>query len=385
MWAAPNRQADREQSVQTAAALARAGNEVTLLLPRRADDQTVTAADLASFFAVDAPFSVVQRASRWVGEQVVPSSLWLRQVHADPLTRAADVLFSRIPAQLAAGGLSPVPFAADHYRPWPDRWPILRPAIRRTARAPHCLGFVLHSAFAADSFLRLPISPDRVLVAHNGADPALMAAPLSQHAARVALGLPADRRIVVYAGRVNERKGLDRLLEVADLRPDTLFVLVGSEGTGPVEAAAARRANVQVEPWQLPAALPPWLYAADVLVIPPTHAPLQHGSCVLPIKTFGYLAAGRAILAPVSPDTAELLRHEDTALLVPADDPSAAAAALDRLQGEPALGNRLAANAQALAATLTWDARAKRIGDFLARRLDEVPRQALREGARQPA
>lgn len=385
MWAAPNRQADREQSVQTAAALARAGHAVTLLLPRRPADPAVTAANLAGYYAVDAPITVVQRPSRFVGEKVWRSARWLHQVHRDPLLRDANVLLSRIPAQLVGGARSPVPFACDHYRPWPDRWPVLRPFIRRTAAAPNCLGFVLHSAFAADSFLRLTVPPEQVLVAHNGADPALMLPPLDRDAARDRLGLPRDRRIVVYAGRVNERKGLDRLLALADMRPDTLFLLVGSEGAGPIEAAAATRANVRVEPWQAPAALPAWLYAADVLAIPPTAAPLQHGSCVLPIKTFGYLAAGRPILAPASPDTAELLRHDNTAYLVPPDDLPAAAAALDRLERDAPLAQRLAGGAQALAATLTWDARAARIGAFLERRLAEVGKQASRQASGKPA
>lgn len=382
MWARPDRKADREQTVQTAAALARAGHDVTLLLPRRSDDPALTAADLSDYFAVEAPFAVVQHPSLHVGEQIVPSSRWLRQVFADPLVQSADLLYSRIPAMLFAGGLSPVPFATDHYRPWPDQWPLLRPLLHRTATRPHCLGFILHSAFAADSFLRLPVAPERVLVAHNGADPAPMQPRLSRRDARARVGLPLDRRIVVYAGRVNERKGLDRVLALADLRPDTLFVLVGSEGQGPIEAAASTRANVRVEPWQTPAALPAWLYAADVLIIPPTQAPLQHGQCVLPIKTFGYLATGRPILAPISPDTAELLRDDDTALLVPPDDLPAAAAALDRLAAQPALAAELSTRAQALAATLSWDARAAMVGAFLEGRLAKVARHREGDAAR---
>jgi glycosyltransferase involved in cell wall biosynthesis len=94
------------------------------------------------------------------------------------------------------------------------------------------------------------------------------------------------------------------------------------------------------------------------------------------MKVFPYLAAGRAILAPSAPDTAELLRDGDTALLVPPDDAQAAAAGLDRLLGNPALARDLGENARLLAKGLSWDDRAGRIAAFLERRLE-----AIRSGA----
>ena len=150
-----------------------------------------------------------------------------------------------------------------------------------------------------------------------------------------------------------------------------LFLLVGSEGEGPIEAAAAQRANVRIVPWQTPATLPAWLRRADVLLIPPSRAPLeQFRNCVLPLKLFAYLAAGRPILAPVAPDTAELLRDGDNALLVPPGDPAAAAAALDR-HPERARPCRAAGRGRRWQprGELTWDRRAEKIETFLEARL----------------
>jgi glycosyltransferase involved in cell wall biosynthesis len=119
--------------------------------------------------------------------------------------------------------------------------------------------------------------------------------------------------------------------------------------------------------------LPSWLFAADVLLVPPSSDPLQRfGTCVLPIKLFSYLAAGRPILAPDAPDTRELLTHEETALLVEPNQPEQAAAALDRLLGDRRLAAALSASSRELAEGLTWDRRAKRIAAFLARRLRET-------------
>ncbi|MEA3004667.1 MAG: hypothetical protein QOH81_3455 [Sphingomonadales bacterium] len=375
LWSRLGRQADRDQTVSTAAAFARRGVEVTLLMPQGRDDPALSAADLRAYYGVEGDFSLVQRRTRWVGEMVVPSTFWFRQVLRDAEMKASDALYSRIPVSLGIGGFSRIPFAFDHYRPWPDRIPWLRPVFRRTARQPHCLGFILHSEFAAASFRRIGVAPDRLLVAHNGFDPGRMRPPLGRDAARAALDLPRDRPIAVYAGRLGTRKGIDQLLAAAALRPEILFLLVGSEGEGPVEAAARGRENLRILPWQTPATLPLFLYAADILLIPPSRAPLERfGDCVLPMKTFAYLAAGRAILAPRSPDTAELLRDGDTACLVTPDDPMATAAALGRLAAEPSRRAALGNNAARLAEGLSWDARAEKIIAFLEERLARVRR-----------
>lgn len=370
LWSRLGREASQEQTVNTAAALARRGLDVTLVLPRGGADPPLDADAVRSWFGVRGDFALVQRPSRWAGENAVLSTLWMRQLLADRVIDGADLLYSRVPVMLAWPGPYPLPFATDLYRPWPDDWPWLRPFVRRAAARPECLGYVFHSAYAERSYARAGVPAEKRLVAHNGHDPERIRPRLGKTEARSRLGLPAERGIVVYAGRINRRKGLEQLLALADLRPATLFLLVGSEGPGPVEAEAASRANVTVIPWQPPERLAPYLHAADLLIIPPASAPLErHGTCVLPLKTFLYLAAGRPILAPAAPDTAEILADGVNALLVPPDRPEAAAAALDRILADPVLAEGLGERAAETAETLTWDARAERIAAFLADRL----------------
>jgi glycosyltransferase involved in cell wall biosynthesis len=377
LWGAPSRNADREQSIATAAALARRGVEITLLMPRGPGDPALGADDLRAWFAVDGDFGLVQRPSRWARESLLRSRLWLRRVFRDPELAGADLLYSRIPAMLGMGQRAPLPFATEQYRPWPDDWPFIRPLVRRTARHPRCLGLILHSGHAAGAYRRAGVAEQKLLVAHNGANPLLLGGDPGKSAARARLGLPGARPIALYAGRVNAEKGLDQVLLLAALRPDALFVLVGSEGQGAIEAEAAGRSNVRIVPWQGPAALPAWLHAADLLLVPPSRAPLeQFRNCVLPLKLFSYLAAGRPILAPVAPDTAELLADGDNALLVPPGEPEIAARALDRILGDPKLADRLSAGALASARDLTWDRRAEKIQAFLEGRLAA----ALRRG-----
>jgi len=373
LWSRPGRDACQTQSINTCAALARLGVEITLLMPRRSGDPDLSPADLRDWFGVEGDFRLVQRPSLWSGELIPPSTLWSLRTFRDPVLRGSDLVLSRTPVMIGMGQLSPIPFATDHYRPWPDDWPWLRRWIRLTARSPRSLGFILHSDFAARSYARAGVPAEQLLVAHNGADPRHMEPRLDKFAARARLGLDPTRPIALYAGRLNAMKGLDQILALARLRPRVQFLLVGSEGEGPIEREAARIANVRIAPWQSAGALSPWLYAADVLLIPAATAPLERfGNCVLPMKLFSYLAAGRPILAPAAPDTAELLRDGDTACLVPPNRPEAAAEALDRLLGDSKLAGTLGANAVRLASGLSWDHRAVRIKAFLEHRLGDL-------------
>lgn len=370
LWSRPERKACHAQTLATVAALARLGHDMTLLVPRRPGESPVDAALLRDFHRVQGDFAVKQSPGPWVGDKALPSSLLLLRLLRDPAVAAADMLLSRAPNLMAHGFGCPIPMAVDHYRPWPDRLPILRPLILRHSRQRRCLGFVLHSDFAAESYRRLGCPPEKLMVAHNGVDPGLFETRLGIAEARRLAGLPEGRPIALYAGRVNAQKGLDQLLAMARAAPDILFVLVGSEGDGPIEREAASFANVRIFPWQRPESLPPFLFAADVLLIPPSSAPLmEHGNCVLPLKVFSYLAAGRPIVAPRSPDTVGLLVHEETALLSPSDDIDAAVASVRRLLADASLADRLARGASEMAASLSWDGRARRLTGFFEERL----------------
>jgi glycosyltransferase involved in cell wall biosynthesis len=108
--------------------------------------------------------------------------------------------------------------------------------------------------------------------------------------------------------------------------------------------------------------LPPFLLAADVLLIPPSAAPLmQHGRTVLPMKVFSYLAAGRPIVAGRLPDVCEVLVDGDNALLVTPDAADETAQALRALLADPGLCERLSQGALRSAAELTWESRARRV------------------------
>jgi len=75
-----------------------------------------------------------------------------------------------------------------------------------------------------------------------------------------------------------------------------------------------------------------------------------------PLKLFEYLAMGRAIVAPATPNIREILVDGDNALLFPPGDDAAFRAAVRRLCGDPDLRARLGARARETidARGLTW-------------------------------
>jgi glycosyltransferase involved in cell wall biosynthesis len=114
---------------------------------------------------------------------------------------------------------------------------------------------------------------------------------------------------------------------------------------------------------------PSFLAAADILVAP--HVPNPDGTPFFgsPTKLFEYMAMGRAIVASDLDQIGEVLRHEETALLVQPGDPEALADAIQRLIDDPKLRRRLGAAARARAVEAhTWRAHTQRIVDALVER-----------------
>jgi starch synthase len=129
-----------------------------------------------------------------------------------------------------------------------------------------------------------------------------------------------------------------------------------------VEKLARGVSNIRIIPWQTEETLGDYIFAADVLLIPPSLQPLaKFGSTVLPLKLFFYLGSGRPILAGDTPDVAEVLKNNETALLCRPDALDALVAGLTALTNGDALANRLAESARTDSQNYTWSARAKKI------------------------
>ena len=209
--------------------------------------------------------------------------------------------------------------------------------------------------------------PARLLVARDGVNLETFAALPDHAVARSRLGIPADARVAAYTGHFYRWKGADTLAAAAPLLPAPWQVhLVGGIGDDLRRletVAGGDRLHVRGHLPQRDSIL--YLAAADVVVLPNSGHSDISVAYTSPLKLFEYLASGRPLVASDLPSIREVVRPDEHALLVPADDPAALAAAIIRLGDEPDLARRLADSAREHAGAFAWPIRARLIAQFL--------------------
>ena len=361
---------DTIQVATMCSAFGAAGARVTLYYLADDPGRALSPAELARHYEIEANFDTVPLSSPGKPLRGIEKMILAERAAQRISGSSADLIYSRnLPVILAGLRRTDLPVFYETYRPWPIQRRHKAWLFRRMRRAERFRGLILHSQLAADSYREVGFAPERLLVALNGHNPASLNPRLTRHEARRSLGL-ADGFTVTYAGDVMPGKGLDIVLDIAVRLPEIRFLLVGSKSRNRIDRRAEKMANVRIFGWRKISEVSPFLFAADVLVIPPSRAPLERrGHTVLPVKSFYYLAAGRPILAGDTPDVREVVVPGRNGILVPPGDVHAAAAALKLLMRSPEECERLGATARADGSARTWSARADAILGFLGQRI----------------
>ncbi len=148
--------------------------------------------------------------------------------------------------------------------------------------------------------------------------------------------------VALVVARLDAQKGHDVVLSAAELDPSARYACVGDGALrAALEADAARRGvGDRVRFLGFRTDVADLVAAAPFVVL----ASRYEG---LPLSLLEAMAAGRAVVATDIPGTRELVVHEQTGLLVPADDAAALAAAVARVRDDAELRDRLARAGQA--------------------------------------
>jgi glycosyltransferase involved in cell wall biosynthesis len=221
--------------------------------------------------------------------------------------------------------------------------------------------------------------PDRVVLAPNAVDSALLTARPDGAGFRRAYGVPDSAVVVGSVSTLNSYEGFGTLLTAAALLRDAgapVHVLLVGDGPDRAalraQAAALGLAGQVTLPGRVRHHQALAAHAAlDIFVVPRIDARVTR--LVTPLKPVEAMALGRPVVASQLPALAELIGDDAGAtgaagaasaagavgaagLLVPPDDPAALAKALAELRDDPELRQRLgAAGRDAVAAGRTWD------------------------------
>jgi glycosyltransferase involved in cell wall biosynthesis len=217
------------------------------------------------------------------------------------------------------------------------------------------------------------VSTQRVLVNPNAVDPRQFRPDAGGARVRQRLGL-GSTLVVGFSGTFGAWHGIPTLAAalpmVIEARPAVRWLLIGD---GPLsklidEAVARHRLGERVCRIGLVphTDMPAYLAACGVLVSP--HGRQADGGEFFgsPTKLFEYMAVGRPIVASAVGQIADVLVDEESALLVPPDDPPALCGAIVRLVDNACLRVRLGSAARRAAEQRhTWSHNAERVLECL--------------------
>jgi len=148
---------------------------------------------------------------------------------------------------------------------------------------------------------------------------------------------PREEFRVLFVGKLIPLHGLEVILEAARLAPEVPFRLVGSGQLEPL--LETRPANVEWLPWVEYELLPAELQSSGCAL--GIFSTKDKAARVIPNKAFQAIACGTPLVTADTPAARELLVDGESALLVPAGDPAALAAAVRRLASDPELARRI--------------------------------------------
>jgi glycosyltransferase involved in cell wall biosynthesis len=240
---------------------------------------------------------------------------------------------------------------------------------------------VVVSRAMQDELMARGIQPDRILVNPNGVDSDRYTPALDGAAVRRRYAL-TGKTVVGFISTFQPWHGAEvlaesfvRLMQERREFRDTVRLLM--VGDGPALAAAKRIvAAGGLDDLVVFTGLveqqhgPDHLAACDVLASP--HVPNADGSPFFgsPTKLFEYMAMGKAIVASDLDQIGDVLRHGETAWMVPPADVGALTAGMARLIADPSLRARLGEAARHEVLTrYTWRTHVQRTLDALGARL----------------
>lgn len=349
------------QIVKMCEAFAALGNEVTLVLPDFGvcTDLFVTYGVKENFSihylpVIDLPFQLPGAFALLAISFAIAVRMWLLAQKGDA------VIYTRGETSLFIEPLLPRRFALvweTHIKPRHPR------RYRRVARRARAL-IAVTTHYAQEIPALWDISPAKVLYAPDAVDVDAFLHPEPAAAARKRLGLPLDKKLALYAGRIDSWKGVDTLLEASELLPETLQIAIIGGTEEQLAQLRPRYPRVRFLGYRSYAELPDNQSAADALVLTGDPSSAVARLYTSPLKLFTYMASGIPIVAADLPSFRDVLSEREAFFFEP--NAAALAEALLFAVTHPEDTAGRAKRARQKVQAFSWKARARAISAFCA-------------------
>jgi glycosyltransferase involved in cell wall biosynthesis len=373
----PSVEANVVQVVQMCRALASLGHEVTLFIPRAEtySSDAAARADIPRLLGEQLTFEIVLVPRvKILGRLEVLGSVrgTLNALRQHQL----DLIYTRNPWSVLFLPRAGVPYIFEaHEEKLHDRSRLLgeflKRRIVRNSHQPSCALVVTISEELRKIWEGYGVPHDKLLAAHDAVELEMFSPSLTKNEAREELYelhpsslIPHPSPIVVYTGALKSDRGIDLVLDAAQVLPGLQFYFVGGSAQEISHwksvAGNAHLGNVHF-PGKVPRReIPLWLAAADILLMMWTWKVPTIRGCS-PMKMFEYMAANRLIVGPAFPTICEVLENGKDSILFEPDNTEALIASLKQALSKLSDPSLPHAAYEKVARDYTWRARCRRI------------------------
>ena len=354
----PTERAHGIQIAKTCEALADLGMELVLLVPRR---MNTIKKEVYEYYGIKKNFKIVFVPTLdlihfgKVGF-AIQSILFAVGTFLYLLMNRSDTIYSRNRLPL----LCALPVKTKKFWEVHDaREGFLTDSLLKTLNGMVAISNGLRNFYIEKGFFheKIVVAPDGVSISH-------FMISEEKKSVRQKLGLPIDKKIVLYTGQLYGWKGVQTLADaVLFLDQDTQVVFVGGSSKHQIDFKKRNSGqNILLLPQQTYDRIPLYLKSADVLVLPNTAKESISNLYTSPMKLFEYMASGVPIVASRIPSICEVL-NDTNAVLVEADNPKNLSEGI-RKALEADISKILAVQAQKDSLQYDWSVRARTIIDF---------------------
>ncbi len=391
----PSEKANTSQTLQMCAAFASQGLRVTLLYPRRVNTPAMNQIEhIFEYYGLRHSFELVQlpsvdllwasnlllqrfpRFNKALQNRIFPwlVSSYIQQVKKYMASVSPDLIFTR-----SYDGINMLAQNYPHLLPKTFYEAHNQNGFDGSHQAKNLRrigGCVTTTHHLKDQLILRGLPAENILVAPAGVRLERFQNLPDKMAARVALQLPPDQKLICYVGHLYRWKGVQHLIASLRWLPDHCLVYIVGGHQADIDTLRAQldpadAGRVIFSGYVPPDRVPGYLAAADILVMPTSGETEEGRYFTSPLKLLEYMAARRPIIASDLPSVRELLRHGENARLFSSDDPQSLAENIRWVTSHPEESAALAQQAWLDAQKMGWNQRAAQIIHFMQTRSAE--------------